>query len=235
MAGAAWATSIGQLSDTDHLSVRLGNSFSKPEAVTLSYETDCFHLPPIVSDRNSCYPEHGSAIPSRLRIEFPVCRLFQTYVLVLGIYYKLQTFLYLPANGAIQGMRPLLGFNAGAGNISSPKIYKTTAIIILLVMTLGMILSLTIPEALLRMFTRMPETILAGVPALRTICFGFVISSLSIVSAGALEALGKGPQSLIISALRYVLFSIPIAFLLTKTLGIHTVWNTSGLQRQQPH
>ena len=227
MAGAAWATNIGQLSTLIiYLSVwairspnlKLSPSLMRPTASICRQ----LYLTGIPATLNMALP---SLLVSALNSLFAAYS--QTYVLVLGIYYKLQTFLYLPANGAIQGMRPLLGFNAGAREYQRVrKIYKTTAIIILLVMTLGMVLSMTIPEALLRMFTENPETILAGVPALRTICFGFVISSLSIVSAGALEALGKGPQSLIISALRYVLFSIPIAFLLTKTLGIHTVWNT---------
>ena len=70
----------------------------------------------------------------------------QTYVLVLGIYYKLQTFLYMPANGIIQGMRPLIGYNYGAGEHKRVnQLYRLTLIMNVCIMAVGMILCLTIP------------------------------------------------------------------------------------------
>lgn len=70
----------------------------------------------------------------------------QTYVLVLGIYYKLQTFLYMPANGIIQGMRPLIGYNYDAGEHKRvEQLYRLTLLLNICIMTAGMILCLTIP------------------------------------------------------------------------------------------
>lgn len=226
MKGAAWATNIGQLST---LVIYLAIWTFNPPNLKLS-------LPAMKPTKKICSQLYLTGIPATLNMALPsllvsalnsILSVYsQTYVLTLGIYYKLQTFLYLPANGAIQGMRPLLGYNAGAKEyMRVRKIYKTTAVIIVLVMSLGMILCLTIPGKLMGMFTENPATIQTGIPALRTICFGFVVSSLSVVSAGALEALGKGPKSLIISCLRYVFFIIPAAFLLCRVFGADTIWN----------
>ena len=143
------------------------------------------------------------------------------YVVVLGVYYKLQTFIYLPANGIIQGMRPIMSYNFGAGEHKRvKKIYKTSLVLILALMILGMILCFTIPRQLLGLFTSSYETIQAGVTALKIISLGFIVSSISISSSGALEALGEGIESLIISLLRYVFLIIPLAFLLSRIFGV---------------
>lgn len=96
-------------------------------------------------------------------------------------------------------------------------------------MILGMILCFTIPRQLLRLFTSSSETIQAGVTALKIISLGFIVSSISISSSGALEALGKGIESLIISLLRYVFLIIPLAFLLSRIFGVNGVWSAFGI------
>lgn len=148
------------------------------------------------------------------------------YVVILGVYYKLQTFIYLPANGIIQGMRPLMSYNYGAGEHKRVKsIYKITLILIVGMMTIGMLLCLFIPENLMGMFTESAETIELGKTALRLISFGFIVSAVSVTASGALEALGKGIPSLIITLLRYVIIIIPCAFILSKIFGVNGVWN----------
>lgn len=150
----------------------------------------------------------------------------QVYVIVLGAYYKLQTFLYLPANGIIQGMRPLIGYNYGAGEHARiKKIYKTALCLTAGIMVLGTVLSLTIPGQLMGLFTSNTETIQAGTTALRIISGGFIISAVSVTSSGALEGLGKGIPSLIISLLRYTIIIIPAAFLLSRLTGASGVWH----------
>ena len=152
------------------------------------------------------------------------------YVVVLGVYYKLQTFIYLPANGIIQGMRPIMSYNFGAGEHKRVKrIYTTSLVLILALMILGMILCFTIPRQLLGLFTSSYETIQAGVTALKIISLGFIVSSISISSSGALEALGEGIESLIISLLRYVFLIIPLAFLLSRIFGVNGVWSAFGI------
>lgn len=150
----------------------------------------------------------------------------QVYVIVLGAYYKLQTFLYLPANGIIQGMRPLIGYNYGAGEHARiKKIYKTALCLTAGIMVLGTVLSLTIPGQLMGLFTSNTETIQAGTTALRIISGGFIISAVSVTSSGALEGLGKGIPSLIISLLRYTIIIIPAALLLSRLTGASGVWH----------
>lgn len=143
------------------------------------------------------------------------------YTLVLGIYYKLQTFLYLPASGFVQGMRPVIGYNYGAGDMGRVKrIFTDVLIMCAVIMLAGTILSAAFPASLVGIFTENPDTIRIGVTALRTICIGFIFSSVSVASSGALEGLGKGISSLMISLLRYIVVIIPVAFLLCFVLGM---------------
>lgn len=150
----------------------------------------------------------------------------QVYVLVLGIYYKLQTFLYLSANGLIQGIRPLVGYNYGAKEYQRVrKIYSTTLRLTLAIMVLGTGLCQFFPDRLMGLFTDTAETVQIGAAALRIISAGFVVSSVSIVSSGALEGLGMGMPSLIISLCRYLLIIVPAAFGLSRFLGASGVWH----------
>ena len=149
-----------------------------------------------------------------------------SYVVVLGIYYKLQTFLYLPANGIVQGMRPLVGYNYGArehGRVS--RLYNLTLGLSAGIMAIGTLLCLTIAGPLMGLFTSNPETIAIGQTALRIICLGFIVSAVSTTSSGALEGLGKGVPSLVISLCRYIIFIMPIAWVLCGRMGPTGVWH----------
>ena len=151
-----------------------------------------------------------------------------TYVMILGVYYKLQTFLYMPANGIIQGMRPIIGYNYGAGEHARvKKIFTITLALNVGIMLAGTVVCLLIPERLIGMFTENMSTINAGGTALRIICAGFVVSAVSVTASGALEGLGKGTPSLLISLLRYVVVIIPAAWILSKLCGFGPagVWN----------
>lgn len=150
----------------------------------------------------------------------------QSYVLVLGIYYKLQTFLYLTANGIIQGIRPLIGYNYGAGEHKRvEKIYCTTLLLIISIMVVGTGLCQILPEWLMHLFTENEETIHIGAVALRIISLGFILSSVSVTSMGALEGLGMGMPSLVISLFRYFVFLVPAAYVLSRFLGPSGVWH----------
>ena len=149
----------------------------------------------------------------------------EKYVLVLGIYYKLQTFIYLTANGIIQGIRPLIGYNFGAGEHRRvKKIFHTALAMNIGMMLLGTVLSWTISEKLIGLFTSNSETIEIGITALHIISLGFVISAVSVTCSGALEGLGKGTPSLFISLLRYVIVIIPAAYLFSRFVGANGVW-----------
>ena len=148
----------------------------------------------------------------------------QVYVLVLGVYYKLQTFLYLPANGIVQGMRPVIGYNYGAGEHARvQKIFRTALLLSAGIMAVGTVLCWAAPESLIGLFSENPETVAAGAEALRIISLGFIVSSVSVIASGALEGLGMGGPSLLISLLRYVLCILPAAF------GFSLVWGSVGV------
>lgn len=150
----------------------------------------------------------------------------EVYVLVLGIYYKLQTFLYLPANGIVQGMRPLVGYNYGAGEYRRvQQIYRIVLCMCGGIMAAGMLVCLAVPGVLMGLFTQNPDTVTVGASALRIISMGFVVSAFSVTSSGALEGLGKGAESLIISLCRYALIIIPAAFVLSRFFGPVGVWH----------
>lgn len=148
------------------------------------------------------------------------------YVVILGVYYKLQTFLYLPASGIVQGMRPVIGYNYGAGETARVRrIYRTTLALCAVIMAAGTALCLGLAGPLIGLFTRNPDTVAAGAAALRIISAGFLVSSVSVAASGALEGLGKGVPSLVISLLRYAVVMIPAAWALCALCGPTGVWH----------
>lgn len=168
------------------------------------------------------------ALPSLLisSLNAILAALSQVYVLVLGVYYKLQTFLYLTANGIVQGMRPIIAYNYGAKEYKRvKKIYNYVLIMIAVIMAVGTVLCLTIPSNIISLFTTNAETVKVGASALKIISAGFVVSAVSVTSCGALEALNKGKESLVISLCRYLIIIVPCAFVLSKIVGANGVWN----------
>ena len=187
-------------------------------------------------DENICRRLYGIGIPATLNMALPsflisalnvlLGTFSDTQVLVLGIYYKLQSFLYLPANGMIQGMRPIMSYNYGARESSRVRsIYQTALYIIILILLAGTVLCLAVPDQLIHLFSDNTETIVAGRRALRIICIGFAVSGVSVVTAGALEAMGKGIHSLLISCMRYIVLILPLAFIFSRFFGVNGVWH----------
>lgn len=130
------------------------------------------------------------------------------------------------ATGIGQGMRPLVGYNYGArehGRVS--RLYNLTLGLSAGIMAIGTLLCLTIAGPLMGLFTSNPETIAIGQTALRIICLGFIVSAVSTTSSGALEGLGKGVPSLVISLCRYIIFIMPIAWVLCGRMGPTGVWH----------
>jgi len=150
----------------------------------------------------------------------------ETSVFILGVYYKLQTFIYLTANGIVQGIRPLVGYNYGAREMDRVAgITRTALWMSAAVMTVGMIVCLAFPRYLMGMFTSQPETVRAGAEALQIISLGFLISSVPVTVSGALEGMGRGPASLVVCMLRFMIIMIPTAYLLSRSFGALGVWH----------
>lgn len=147
------------------------------------------------------------------------------YVAVLGVYFKLQTFIYMPANGIVQGMRPLIGFNYGAGEKERvKKIIRYSLLSAGCIMIVGTILSLAVPEQIFAMFDAEESLLNAGVLSLRIISLGFIVSTIGVIYAGVFEAVGEGKYSLAVSLLRQFIITIPCAFVLSAVWGPAGVW-----------
>lgn len=147
------------------------------------------------------------------------------HVAVLGIYFKLQTFIYMPANGIIQGMRPIVGYNYGAGK--KKRLLSTvnmTHLCVAAIMLIGTVGALVFPRQLLMLFDAQEDMMKIGVEALRVISLGFLVSTLGIVYSGTFEALGRGKESLIVSLLRQLLITIPLGFVLSRYFGALGIW-----------
>ncbi len=230
IAGAALATGIGQeLSVVVYLVVYLRTE------LPVRLRRSCLH-PDAVLDGKL----YAIGIPAILNLALPsllvtflnglLAAFSQSYVVVLGIYYKLQTFLYLPANGFVQGMRPLIGYNYGAREHARvKKLFQLTLLMSAAIMAAGTVICQLASGQLMGLFTQNPETIAAGQTALRIISIGFVISAVSTTASGALEGLGKGAESLVIALCRYVVFIMPLAALLCNWLGADGVWHAFWL------
>lgn len=151
----------------------------------------------------------------------------QVYILVLGIYYKLQALLYQAASGVVQGMRPLIGYNYGAGEQERvKKIFRAALVIVGIIMMVGMMTCELVPGFLMGLFTQTASTIGIGRMALRLISPGFIFSAISVIASGAFEGLGMGLKSLKISLMRYVVIIIPFAFVLSRIIGPAGVWHS---------
>lgn len=223
--GAAYATGIGQ---SVTLLVYLLFCVFRPLPLS-------FSLKNITLNGMLLQKLYAVGIPASLNMALPsvlisslngiLAGFSEKYVLVLGAYYKLQTFIYLTANGIVQGTRPLISFNYGAGEKDRVEtIFRTALGLTVGVMAVGLLLSLTIHQQLIGLFTANEETIRIGVKALRIISIGFLASAVSVTCCGALEALEKGIPSLLVSLSRYVLLILPAAFLFSRLLGAEGVF-----------
>lgn len=226
IAGAALATGIGQVVT---LVIYLVVYMTRPIVIKLDKKY-------VSLNKKIDLKLYGIGIPAVLNLALPSLLISflnailavysQSYVVVLGIYYKLQTFLYLPANGIVQGMRPLIGYNFGAGEHKRvSKIFNITLCMNCIIMALGTAVSLAAAGQLIGLFTDNPQTVDIGRTAIRIISAGFIVSAVSVTASGALEGIGKGTQSLIISLFRYIFIIIPAAFILCRLAGVSSVWN----------
>ena len=221
IAGAAYATGIGQ---TLTLLAYIIFMIVKP-------------IPVSFSRKNLAFPKELMSslylvgVPATLNMALPsvlisalngiVAVFSDKYILVLGAYFKLQTFIYLSASGVIQGIRPIVSYNYGAGEKKRVQsVFRTSLGINAIVMAVGMALSMFIPGQLIGIFTSSQETIAIGVQALRIISIGFIFSAVSVTCCGVLEALGRGMPSLVVSLLRYIVIIIPVAFALSRISGV---------------
>ncbi len=178
---------------------------------------------------------YSIAVPSAIMMSLPsilvsllngiLGSISQTAVAVFGLYYKIQTFVYMPSAGVIQGMRPIISFNYGAKKYDRVKeVVRSSLMLVGGIMALGTIFFLSVPEFILSMFHATKKMNDIGIDTLRMIGSGFIFSAVGIIYSGVFEALGKGKESLIISLLRQLVIIVPLSILLGKVIGLNGVW-----------
>jgi putative MATE family efflux protein len=148
-----------------------------------------------------------------------------TATAVMGVYLKLQSFVFMPVFGLNNGTVPIIAYNFGAKKPERMiKTVKLAALYATAIMLLGVLLFQLFPQVLLGFFNPSDYMLQIGVPALRTISVHFLLAGFCIVSSSLLQALGHGVLSLIISLVRQLLVLLPVAWLLSLSGELDLVW-----------
>ncbi|MGH4124730.1 MAG: MATE family efflux transporter [Clostridium sp.] len=148
-----------------------------------------------------------------------------TAVAVFGAYFKLQSFIYMPVFGLTQGIMPIVGYNYGAKN--KHRVLETVkygCIFACAIMLVGTTVFVIFPRQLLMLFSSTQQMEAIGIECLRIISVGFAFSGIAIVLSTVFQALGKAAVSLIISFARQIIILIPLAFILSKLIGLTGIW-----------
>lgn len=148
-----------------------------------------------------------------------------TAIAVYGVYFKLQSFVFMPVFGLNNGSVPIVGYNFGARNKQRVmKTIKLSCLAACSIMLVGVLVFELFPKQLLALFAASDEMLKIGVPALRIIAVHFPIAAFSIILSSVFQALGKGIQSMVISFVRQLIFLLPAVWLLSLTGNIDNIW-----------
>lgn len=225
VAGAAWATVIGQFFGMatafviNHLKnheVRLHLRGFRPDgqAIRGIYQVG---LPSIVMQSIGSIMTVGM---NKILIAFT-----ETAVSVFGVYFKLQSFVFMPVFGVTNALVPIVGYNYGAR--SKERIRQATRLalgIVLAIMAAGTLIFQLAPRWLLGLFSASETMIAIGIPALRVISLSFCLAGVAITLSSVFQALGDGVLSLIMSVVRQLFLLLPSAYLLARLVGLDAVW-----------
>ena len=225
VAGAAWATVIGQIIAMI-IAVILHFALNKEIRVKLRHFIPDFKLIGRI---------YVIGIPSILMVaigsvmNFLLNKILSSFtttaVAVFGAYFKLQSFVFMPVFGLNNGMVPILAYNYGA--LRMDRIKKTIKLAMLYavaMMIIGFAVFQLFPDALLGFFDASEAMMEIGRPALRTLSFSFLTAGLSVVSSSVYQAFGKSLYSFIVSFARQLVILIPIAYLMSLTGKLDLVW-----------
>ena len=148
-----------------------------------------------------------------------------TAATVFGVYFKLQSFIFMPVFGLTNGMIPIVAYNYGARN--KKRIYQTFKLSVIMsvsIMAIGVVIFQSIPKTLLGLFEASDHMLAIGVPALRAISLSFVFAGFCIICSATFQALGNGVYSMLMSFARQIIVILPVAFIFAKLIGLDAVW-----------
>lgn len=148
-----------------------------------------------------------------------------TAAAVFGVYFKLQSFIFMPVFGMNNGLIPIVAYNFGAGYRERiVKVMKSSMAAAVVIMLAGLITAELIPEQLLLLFNASEQMLTIGVFALRVLSLCYIFAGVSIVASGLFQGLGKSVYSLVLSVIRQLVILIPAAYLLSLTGRLEAVW-----------
>ena len=157
---------------------------------------------------------------NRILIEFS-----STATAVFGVYFKLQSFFFMPVFGLNNGITPIIAYNYGAGQRKRMlKTIKLSMLVAFCLTFIGFLCFEGIPQILLGMFNASDEMLTIGVPALRIIGIHYLIAWFCIIAGTVFQALGKAVFSMIVSIMRQLFVLVPAAYILASIGGLHAVW-----------
>lgn len=144
---------------------------------------------------------------------------------VFGIYFKLQSFVFMPVFGLNNGMVPIIAYNYGAGK--KERVIGTIRSSVAFgvgIMLVGLVIMELFPARLIALFNATEELLVIGVPALRTVCLSFVFAGFCIIAGSSFQALGNGVYSMITSVTRQLFVLLPVAKLLSLSGDVNMIW-----------
>ena len=148
-----------------------------------------------------------------------------TAVAVFGVYFKLQSFVFMPIFGLNNGMVPIISYNYGAAR--PQRVWKTirlSNITAMAIMVVGFAIFQLFPSTLLELFDASETMLAIGVPALRIISVSFLLAGFCIIAGSVFQAIGNPVYSLIVSVCRQMVVLLPVAWLLSRTGRLELVW-----------
>lgn len=227
VAGAAIATVIGQIAA---MAISFFILLTREHDVKVDVKNFHFSLGTIkkilvVGVPNACMNALGSVLV--IGLNSILINFSNVAVSVFGIYFKLQTFVFMPASGLTQGAMPIMGYNYGAGyHQRLHETLKYSIIVTGIIMICGTLLFSLLPEQLLMMFHASEEMMDIGVPALRIIGISFIPATFGFIFPTLFQAMGLGMHSLVIFLLRQLCITLPLSFLFAGPFGLVGIWVT---------
>lgn len=149
----------------------------------------------------------------------------ETATAVFGVYFRLQSFVFMPVFGLNHGLIPIVAYNFGARKKERIiKAVRLSIIYAVCIMFTGLVLLQLLPHEMLMLFNATENMLFIGIPALRTISLSFIFAGFCVVAGGVFQALGNGVLSLIVSVIRQLVVLLPAAYLLSLTGSVNSVW-----------
>ena len=148
-----------------------------------------------------------------------------TATAVFGVYFKLQSFIFMPIFGMNNGLVPILAYNYGAGRKDRfIKALKCGIAYAMVIMIIGLIIFQTVPDMLLKLFDASDDMLHIGVAALRIISYSYLFAGFCIVCGTTFQALGRAGYSMVVSIARQLVVLLPAAYLLSLSGNVNYVW-----------